>query len=311
MKKKTTLITGSGVIGAYLAKELLKKKHKIIVTSRYIKKNYKNYQFLKIQKKVQFIKLNILSKNNISKVLEKYSPDNIFYFSGQSSIAKSLKLKKSTFNSNFLGAKNFLIILKKKKLKTKFFKANSAYIFYSKNGIVSIKSKISNNQNPYIKSQIKAFKIIRLYRKKGINCYNLIFFQVESPLRAKDFLIKKACIHAKYKKKINVGNIKTVRDYSWAPEIVKGVYFLTKLSPCDIIFSSGYGISGEQIIKFAYKESKLNYKKYFKINNNLFRRNEVKTMIGSKNNTNIIKNNFKWKLNTFGKKLVKKMFKSI
>ena len=38
MKKKTTLITGSGVIGAYLAKELLKKKHKIIVTSRYIKK---------------------------------------------------------------------------------------------------------------------------------------------------------------------------------------------------------------------------------------------------------------------------------
>ena len=114
MGKITSLITGSGVIGAYLSKELIKRNHNVIVTSRYLKKNYKNYKYLKINKKVKFIKLNILNKNNIKKVLDKYSPDNIFYFSGQSSIAKSLKLKKSTFNSNFIGAKNFLIILKKK-----------------------------------------------------------------------------------------------------------------------------------------------------------------------------------------------------
>ena len=49
MVKITTLITGSGVLGAYLANELLKKKHKVIVTTRHIKKNYKNYKLLKIQ----------------------------------------------------------------------------------------------------------------------------------------------------------------------------------------------------------------------------------------------------------------------
>ena len=34
MEKKNSIIIGSGVIGSYLAKLLLSKKHKVIVTSR-------------------------------------------------------------------------------------------------------------------------------------------------------------------------------------------------------------------------------------------------------------------------------------
>ena len=45
MKKKISLITGSGVLGAYLAKELIQNNHRVIVTSRFSKKNYKNYNF--------------------------------------------------------------------------------------------------------------------------------------------------------------------------------------------------------------------------------------------------------------------------
>ena len=112
-----------------------------------------------------------------------------------------MKLKKSTFNSNFIGVKNFLIVLKKKKININFFKANSSYIFSSRNGIISLKSKISKNDNPYIRSQIKSFKAINKYRRMGLNCYNVVFFQVESPLRDKNFFIKKVCLHAKLKKK--------------------------------------------------------------------------------------------------------------
>jgi len=42
MNKKVNLIIGSGVLGAYLSSVLLKKKEKVIVTSRNKKKNYKN-----------------------------------------------------------------------------------------------------------------------------------------------------------------------------------------------------------------------------------------------------------------------------
>ena len=128
MNKNVNLIIGSGVIGAYLARELISKKEKTIVTSRKIKKNFKNYRYLKIQNKVTFEKLDVAKKKAIEKILDKYRPNKIFYFAGESSIPKSVLLPKATHISHYLGTKNFLEVLKKKR-EIKFFKSNSGYIF--------------------------------------------------------------------------------------------------------------------------------------------------------------------------------------
>ena len=311
MKKKNSIIIGSGVIGSYLAKLLVAKKHKIIVTSRKVKKSYINYNKLNIEKKVIFEKLDVLKKKDILKIIRKYSPDNIFYFSGQSSLTRSIKLKKQTNDSNYIGARKFLEILHRYKIKTKFYKANSGYIFEQKNGLVNLSSAFSKNNNPYIQSQIKAYKEVKKFRKKGVNSSSIIFLQVESPLRNNDFLIKKICEHAKSKKHIRVGNLDTIRDYSWAPEIVVGVYCLTKIKPRDLILSSGQGISGHEILKTAYKLNNLDYKKYFSVNKRYIRPNEIKTMIGSNKNYTILSKKFNFKIKIGGKKLVKKVYDSI
>ena len=266
---------------------------------------------MKIQKKVIFEKLDVLKKKDILRIIRKYSPDNIFYFSGQSSLTKSIKLKKKTNDSNYVGAKAFLEILYKYKIKSKFYKANSGYIFEEKNGLISLSSSFSKNNNPYIQSQIKAYKEVKKFRKKGINCCSLVFMQVESPLRTNNFLIKKICEHAKFKKYINVGNLNTIRDYSWAPEIVKGVYYMTKIKPRDLILSSGQGISGQEILETAYKLNRLDYKKYFSVDKKYIRPNEIETMIGSNRNYAILSKKFDLKIKIGGKKLVKKIYDSI
>ena len=311
MEKKNSLIIGSGVIGSYLAKLLLSKKHNVIVTTRKIKKDYENYNKLNIKKKVIFEELNVLKKKDILEIIKSYQPSDIFYLSGQSSLTKSVRLEKETNDSNYIGAKNFLEILYKYKIKSKFYKANSGYIFEQKNGVISTRSKISKNNNPYIQSQIKAYNEVKKFREKGINCSSLIFLQVESPLRNNDFLIKKICEHAKLKKHITVGNLNTIRDYSWAPEIVKGIYYLTKIKSVDLILSSGQGISGNEILKIAYKQNNLDYKKYFSINKKFIRPNEIKIMIGSNKNYEILNKKFKYQIKTGGAKLVKKIFNSI
>jgi GDPmannose 4,6-dehydratase len=311
MKKENSIIIGSGVIGSYLAKLLVAKKHKIIVTSRKVKKNYLNYNKLNIDKKVIFEKLDVLKKKDILKIIRKYSPDNIFYFSGQSSLIKSINLKKKTNDSNYVGARKFLEILHKYKIKSNFYKANSGYIFEQKNGLINLNSPFSKNNNPYIQSQIKAYKEVKKFRKKGVNCSSLIFLQVESPLRNSDFFIKKICEHSKSKKHVSVGNLNTIRDYSWAPEIVKGIYYLTKIKPRDLMLSSGQGISGHEILKTAYKLNNLDYKKYFSVNKKYIRPNEIKTMIGSNKNYNILSKKFNFKIKIGGKKVVKKIFDSL
>ena len=311
MKKKNSIIIGSGVIGSYLAKLLIIKKHNVIVTSRKLKKEYVNYDELNIKKKVIFEKLDVLKKKDILNIIKKYNPDNIFYFAGQSSLTKSIELKKITNDSNYIGAKKFLEILYKYKIKSKFYKANSGYIFAQKNGSINLNSAFSKNRNPYIQSQIKAYKEVKKFRKKGLNCSSLVFLQVESPLRSNDFLIKKICEHARAKKYVKVGNLNTIRDYSWAPEIVNGVYYLTKIKSVDLILSSGQGISGWEILKTAYKLNGLNYKKYFSINKKYIRKNEIKIMVGSNKNYNILSKKFNFKIKIGGKKLVKKVYDSI
>ena len=311
MNKRVNLIIGSGVLGAYLSAELLKKKEKVVVTTRSLKKKYTNYEYLKIQKKVKFEKLNTNKKIQINKIIAKYNPKKIFYFAGQSSITKSIKSKQETFSSHYDGTKNFLEILKNEKLNSKFFKANSGYIFNPKNGLINLKCEFSSNKNPYIKAQKKVFNLIKKFRKYELNLSNLIFMQIESPLRQNDFFLKKVCLGAKNKKKIVVGNINTFRDYSWITDIAKAILLTSNLKTKDYIISASSNLSGENIIKEAYKLNGLNYKKYYSINKKFFRKNESKFLIGSKKNISYLKKKYNFKFKIVGNKLIKEMFKNL
>ena len=311
MNKRVNLIIGSGVLGAYLSAELLKKNEKVIVTSRSLNKKFINYKYLKIKHKIKFEKLNTSNKNQIKNIIQKYKPNKIFYFSGISSITKSIKYKKQTLVSHFDGTKNFLEIIKKGKLDIKFYKANSGYIFSPKKGIIDLNCKFSPNKNPYIQAQQKVFKLIKHYRKFGVNSSNLVFMQIESPLRSNDFFIKKVCLGAKNKKKIVVGNLNTFRDYSWVTDVVKAIVLTSKLKCKDYIISAGKKLSGIEIIRTAYKLNKLNYKKYFSINKKFFRKKENKFLTGSNKNSLYLRNKYNFRFNIFGKKLIKEMYKSL
>ncbi|MDC1496658.1 GDP-mannose 4,6-dehydratase [Pelagibacteraceae bacterium] len=311
MNKKINLIIGSGVLGAYLALELLKKREKIIVTTRTVKRKMKNYNYLNIEKKVKFERLDVNNNIAIKKIIEKYKPDKIFYFAGQSSLTKSLKNKKETISSHFNGSKNFLNIIKKEKLKIKFFKANSGYIFSPNKGYIDINCKFSSNSNPYILAQQKTFKLIKKYRRFGLNLFNLVFMQVESPLRDNDFFIKKVCLSAKNKNKVTVGNINTYRDYSWITEVVKVIILISNLKSKDIMISVGKKFSGKEILATAYKLNKLDYSKYFSINKKFIRKNEEKILIGSPKNTSYLKKKFNFEFKVFGNNLIRKMYKNL
>ena len=311
MNKKVNLIIGSGVLGAYLSANLIKKKEKVIVTTRSLRKKTNNYNYLKIQKKVKFEKLDIKNKTSIHKIINKYKPEKIFYFAGQSSIPKSLKSPKETFQSHYNGTKNFLDVLKEKNLKIKFFKANSGYIFAPNKGQIDLNCNFSANKNPYVKAQKKSFKLLKKYRQFGLNLSNLVFMQIESPLRSKNFFIKKVCLGAKYKKKIQVGNLDTYRDYSWISEVVKAIILSSKLTSKDFIISAGKKISGKEILMAAYKLNNLDYKKYTSINEKFVRKNEDKVLIGSHKNSLYLKNKFNFKFRIFGNNLINKIYKSL
>ena len=313
--KKNILIISTGVLSAYLAQFLLKKNFNIFVTTRKIKKKYLNFYKLGIQKKVNFLKLNILKSSSIENILETLKPDIIFYFAGQSSIVKSYLNPKQTINSNYIGCKNFLTILKKKKLDTKFVKANSGYIFSNLDEKNLAKYRLVKPNSPYVFAQSKAFKLVNEFRRKKVNCYSAIFFNAESSLRPETFFIKKVCNFVRnnklMKKKLRIGNIDLFRDFGWAPELVRGAFYMTKFKPCNLIFASGKKTSLSSILDYIFKIKKLDYKKYIQIEKKFFRKNEIKNISCDISKTIIKLKSFKWQPKIYGKKLVHKIYNNL
>ena len=94
MNKRINLIVGSGVLGAYLSAELLRKKEKVVVTTRSLKKIHTNYNYLKIQKKIKFEKLNINKKNKLAKSSQNIIQKKFFTLPVKALLLKVLNIKK-------------------------------------------------------------------------------------------------------------------------------------------------------------------------------------------------------------------------
>ena len=310
MKKYVAIIVGGtcqyGIITSNL---LLKKNYKVVITTR---SKLKKSKIIKQSKNLILKNLNIYNKKKIEQLLLSFKPNLVFYYAGQSSPNKSFKLKKETFNSNYLGCKNFLEVINKKKLNCKFLNATSCEIFGNINKQIEI-SSLKKPVSPYGLAKLKSYEITKKFRNKyKIKSYNAIIFNTESILRDKKYLIPKICIAAirakKFNSKTEFGNLNISREWNWCPEQVQYIYKFLQKKPQDFILSNGKNVTAVKMIKFAFDYFNLNYRKYILTNKKFFRKKDVKNK--KSNYLKCLKrNNNKRNSKVFGKKIVYKLIK--
>jgi len=303
------IVGGTGQFGIVASDLLLKKKIKVVITSRTLEKK----TLFKTNKKLIFHKLNIYSKIEIKKLLSKYNPDIIFYFAGQSSPAKSFYKKRETYKSNVVGCKNFLEVIYKHNYNCKFLNASSCEIFGKLKKKITISSP-KNPINPYGDAKLKSFEITKNFREKhNIKSYNAVIFNTESFFREKSFLIPKICIAAinakKYNLKTKFGNLKISREWNWCPEQVKYLLKFLSKKPQDFILSNGKGYTAIKMLKFAFEYFNLNYKSYILTNNKNFLRKKDILKKDSNWKYCLNKNNINRKVSVHGKKLITTLIK--
>ena len=304
------IVGGTGQFGLTIAKILIKKKYKVIITTRSLIKRKK---IINQYKKIKFLKLNIFNKIEIEKIINRFKPKIIFYFAGQSSPKKSFTRKKETFKSNVIGCKYILEILKENKSQCKFLNATSSEMF----GNIKNKIKLSSLKKPYSPygfAKLKSFNITKNFRvRHNVKAFNAIIFNTDSFLRDKNFLIPKICIAAinakKNGKRTAFGNINIVREWNWCDEQSQYLIKFLEKKPQDFILSNGKFYSARQMIKFAFDYFNLNYKKYVYLDNNHIRKNEVKKKISDYRSC-LKRNKIKRKSMIFGKKIIEKMIEN-
>lgn len=186
-KIKKALITGvTGQDGSYLAELLLEKEyevHGIIRRSSTFNTGRINhlYQDPHINNVKLFLHYGDLSDgSNISRLLEKIKPDEIYHLGAQSHVRVSFDIPEYTSNISGLGTLRILDAIRESGVKTKFYQASSSEMFGKVQESPQKETTPFHPCSPYGCAKVYAYWITKNYRESyGMFASNGILFNHE------------------------------------------------------------------------------------------------------------------------------------
>lgn len=172
-----------------------------------------------------------------------------------------------------------------------------------------------NPRSPYAIAKLAAFNATKLYREAyGMKCFSGILFNKESPRRGINFVTRKITSYfygldffgSKHPQgKLKLGNIESFRDWSYSPDVMRGLVDLAESSlNNDYVLCTGETHSIKEFLDEVGEYSGLDWKEYVEIDQSLFRPAEVPYLRG---NADKIKNDLGWSPKVKFKELVKIM----
>ena len=303
MPKKKSLILGcSGQDGALLSLSLLKQDFEVIGTSRKLKRNKLpkiiNHSILGIEKDIRLVNCDITNFDEVSNLIEKYKPNEIYNLAAQSSVGKSFKYPQETLKSIVEVTLNLLEVCRQIDYSGNLFFAGSSEVF----GDTKSRANINKKQrpvSPYGIAKQTSFNLVKLYRDlHNIKCVTGILFNHESPLRSKNFITQKiiteAFLCSKNKShKLRIGNINIARDWGWAEEFVEGFQVMNRNKNLkDQIICTGKSTKLKKFINLVFTKLNLNWRDHVVVDSDLFRKGEINKSYGDPNQ---MKNDLDWK----------------
>ncbi len=310
IKKKAFILGVTGQDGSYMSKYLLNKKYSVFGFTRSKKKeNLKNLDTLKITKRINLIKYNDDNPKIILKNILRLKPNEIYFFSGQSSVNLSFKKPIETYESNLIILFEILELLRLKNLiNIKLFNSSSTDCFGNNNNVFNSEKDLFYPMSPYAKAKGFSFWIVKFYRENyKIHAKSGVLSNHESPLRPTSFVLKRIINFAKNHKKnyLKLGNVKVFRDWGWAPEFIKAIYKINVAKiPNDYVVGTGKLTSLKIIVQKIFKIKKIS-QKFLKTNTTKILRPLDVKKIGT--NPKKINKELKWKSKININQIINKM----
>ena len=245
---KKALITGiTGQDGSYLAEFLLSKDyeiHGIIRRASTFNTGRLNdiYQNPQDTSRRLFLHYGDISdSSNISRLIEKIQPDEIYHLAAQSHVRVSFDLPEYTGDVTGLGTTRILDAIKNAGLKTKFYQASSSEMYgqVEEKDLPITENTLFHPRSPYGCAKVYAYWITKNYRESyGLFAVNGILFNHESPRRGETFVTRKitrglARIKLGKEDKLFLGNLDAKRDWGFAPDYVAGMYLMLQANEAD------------------------------------------------------------------------------
>ena len=262
---RKALITGiTGQDGSYLAELLLEKGYEVHgIIRRSSSFNTERIDHLYRDRHEKGVKLflhygDLTDSSNISRILDKVSPDEIYNLGAQSHVRVSFDLPEYTADADGLGTLRLLDAIRDKGMNVKFYQAGSSEMFGK---VLETPQKETTGfypRSPYACAKVFAHNIAVNYRESyNMFVCNGILFNHESPRRGGTFVTKKIVdafrnIKTGKQEKLYLGNLEAKRDWGYAKDYVEAMWLmLNQKEPDDYVIATGETHSVREFVEEA------------------------------------------------------------
>lgn len=296
---KVAIITGiTGQDGSYLSEFLLEKDYRIIGLYRRSSTNsFSRIQHLLNHTNLTLEESDITDPSDISRIINKYTPNEFYNLAAQSHVGTSFKQPSTTFEIDTIGVVNILEGISRFSPQTKFYQASTSEMFgsnYSQNNSDGLYYQDESTpflpNSPYACAKLAAHNMVRIYREAyNLYCCSGILFNHESSRRGENFVTRKITKYigqlVNNKLPLNtplyLGNIKASRDWGHAKDYVEAMYLmLQQPKPDDFVISTNETHTVEEFLIEAFSIINSSYSDYVRIDQQLYRPCEVNYLRG-------------------------------
>jgi len=288
---KKALITGiTGQDGSYLAEFLLDKGyevHGLIRRASTFNTQRLNHIYIDPHASGAHLFLHygdLADSEQISYIVHNIRPDEVYHLGAQSHVKVSFDMAEYTGEITGLGTTRLLECIRISRHNIRLYQASTSEMFGSSLPPQNERTPFKP-RSPYAASKLYGYWMAANYREGyGLFISNGILFNHESPRRGETFVTRKitrglANIIAGKDKKIFLGNLKTKRDWGYAPDYIEGMWLMLQTKePCDYVLGTGEMHTVEDFIKAAFQYAGLEHKKYIDIDKDYFRPTDVEEL---------------------------------
>ncbi len=288
---KRAFITGiTGQDGSYLAEHLLDLGYEVHGLVRRVALEDPERRFFRIKHLLDRIKLHpasLESYSSIFHVLTREKFDECYHLAAQSFVAESFNDGFSTMNINVNGTHHMLAALHELQPECKFYFAGSSEMFGKVRDVPQNETTPFHPRSPYGISKVAGFELTRNYREAyGMFCVSGLLFNHEGPRRGFEFVTRKisstvARINLGLASELRLGNLEAKRDWGHAADYVRAMHLMLQQPEADdYVVATGETHSVREFCELAFAEVGLNYEKYVKLDEKLYRPAEVDMLVG-------------------------------
>lgn len=303
---KRAFITGiTGQDGAYLAEFLLSKGYSVIGGFRRLSTpNFWRLEELGIAQEIVLEEIDMLDAGNLVRVIDKYSPDEVYNLAAQSFVAHSFANPLLTGNVTGLGVTSILEAIRIVNKNIRFYQASTSELFGLAQEYPQKETTPFYPRSPYAIAKLYGHWMTINYRESyGIFASTGILFNHESPLRGIEFVTRKitnavAKIYSGKQEFFEIGNMDAKRDWGYAKEYVDGMWRILQADrPDNFVLATGethsvrewievcFGHIGKKIIWKGERQNEEGVdaktkKVLVKVNPEFFRPAEVDYLVG-------------------------------